>query len=103
MRRFLARGLLALALGLLLFGVWVLWGLPARSEVRVLAKNAPESTALMRQREAEGSARGRKIGRAQRWVPLSQMSRHLIHATLASEDQNFFGHDGVDWKAIQES
>ena len=31
------------------------------------------------------------------------MSRHLIHAVVSSEDQNFFGHEGVDWKAIQES
>jgi monofunctional biosynthetic peptidoglycan transglycosylase len=31
------------------------------------------------------------------------VSRHLIHAVLASEDQGFFGHEGVDWKAIEES
>jgi monofunctional biosynthetic peptidoglycan transglycosylase len=40
---------------------------------------------------------------AQAWVPLAHVSRHLIHAVLASEDQTFFGHAGVDWKAIQES
>jgi monofunctional biosynthetic peptidoglycan transglycosylase len=31
------------------------------------------------------------------------VSRHLIHAVIASEDQRFFGHEGVDWKAIEES
>jgi monofunctional biosynthetic peptidoglycan transglycosylase len=39
----------------------------------------------------------------QSWVPLSRVSRHLIHAVLASEDQGFFGHEGVDWKAIEDS
>ena len=36
-------------------------------------------------------------------MPLVAVSRHLIHAVLASEDQKFFGHAGVDWEAIQES
>ena len=50
--------------------------------------------------EGEG-AQGDAV--AQSWVPLSRVSRHLIHAVLSSEDQNFFGHEGVDWKAIEES
>jgi monofunctional biosynthetic peptidoglycan transglycosylase len=36
-------------------------------------------------------------------VPLSAVSRQLIHAVLAAEDQRFFGHAGVDWEAIQSS
>ncbi len=103
MRRFLLQGALALLLGILIFGIWVLWGLPARSEVSALARRPPGKTGLMRQREEEARSRGRKAGRAQQWVPISRMSRHLLQATLASEDQNFFGHEGVDWKAIQES
>jgi len=91
-----AAALLALA-GL----VWV--GLPARSEVRALAKASPERTRLMRQREEEARAKGRKARVVRTWVPLSRVSRHLIHAVLSSEDQNFFGHEGVDWKAIEES
>jgi monofunctional biosynthetic peptidoglycan transglycosylase len=31
------------------------------------------------------------------------MSRHLVHAVLSSEDQKFFGHQGVDWDAIEKS
>ena len=53
--------------------------------------------------EEEAKAKGRKARVAQSWVPLSRVSRHLIHAVLSSEDQNFFGHEGVDWKAIEES
>ena len=57
----------------------------------------------MLQREEEARAKGRRARTSQAWVPLAQVSRHLIHAVLASEDQKFFGHEGVDWKAIQES
>ena len=31
------------------------------------------------------------------WVPLSQISPHLIRAVIASEDQRFCSHNGVDW------
>jgi len=57
----------------------------------------------MEQREEEARAKGRRARVVQSWVPLSRVSRHLIHAVLASEDQGFFGHEGVDWKAIEES
>jgi len=103
MRRLALRaGLVALALLAALAG-WVWVGLPSRSEVRALLRTNPERTRLMEQREEEAKAKGRKAHAAQSWVPLSRVSRHLIHAVLSSEDQNFFGHEGVDWKAIEES
>ena len=36
-------------------------------------------------------------------MPIGRISRHLVHAVLAAEDQKFFGHEGVDWDAIKES
>jgi monofunctional biosynthetic peptidoglycan transglycosylase len=57
----------------------------------------------MLEREEQARARGRRARIEQRWVPLSAVSRHLIHAVVASEDQLFFGHAGVDWRAIQDS
>jgi monofunctional biosynthetic peptidoglycan transglycosylase len=82
---------------------WVWLGLPARSEVRALATTNPARTRVMEQRAEEAGAKGRKARVAHSWVPLARVSRHLIHAVLASEDQNFFGHEGVDWKAVEES
>jgi len=103
MRRLTAR--LALAGAAVLGGlvVWIWAGLPARSEVRTLAARNPERTRLMEQRAEEARARGRRARVSQSWVPLARISRHLIHAVLASEDQTFFEHEGVDWKAIEES
>jgi monofunctional biosynthetic peptidoglycan transglycosylase len=92
--------LLLLGIALLL---WVWAGLPARSEVRALESRNPGKTRLMQQREEEARARKRSGRSRQNWVPLSAVSRHLIHAVLAAEDQKFFGHEGVDWRAIQDS
>ena len=79
-------------------------GLPPRSEVRALATTNPGADAAHgRSARRRRGRRAARPGRSQRCVPLSRVSRHLIHAVVSSEDQNFFGHEGVDWKAIQES
>ena len=102
-RRLAPRLALAAAAVLAALAAWVWVGLPARSEVRALLRTNPARTRLMEQREEEAKAKGRKARVSQSWVPLSRVSRHLIHAVLSSEDQGFFGHEGVDWKAIEES
>jgi monofunctional biosynthetic peptidoglycan transglycosylase len=88
---------------LVLLGAWVAAGLPPRAEVRALAKTRPGKTSLMRQREREAAREGRKPRFSQTWVPLSRMSNDLLHAVLASEDQRFFSHRGIDWTALRES
>jgi monofunctional biosynthetic peptidoglycan transglycosylase len=101
-RRVVLLGTAALVLAAA-FVVWVWAGLPPRSAVRELQTRNPVRTRLMLQREEEAKTRGRRARVAQSWVPLSRVSRHLIHAVLAAEDQKFFGHEGVDWEAIQSS
>jgi len=103
MRRFALRLLLAALSALAVLASWVWAGLPSRSEIRSLATRSPERTRLMEQRAEEARKKGLKPRVSQSWVPLSRVSRHLIHAVLSSEDQSFFGHGGVDWKAIEES
>jgi monofunctional biosynthetic peptidoglycan transglycosylase len=103
MRRLVLRLSAAGLAAALALAAWAWWGLPPRSAVRELARKTPGKTRLMEQRAEEARARGRKPRFSQVVVPLSRVSRHLIHAVLASEDQNFFGHEGVDWKAIEES
>jgi monofunctional biosynthetic peptidoglycan transglycosylase len=102
-RRALLLASLAVLAALLLFAAWVWLGLPPRAEVRALARANPARTRLMEQRAEEAKARGRRTRASHSWVPLSRVSRHLIHAVIASEDQAFFGHEGVDWRAIEES
>jgi monofunctional biosynthetic peptidoglycan transglycosylase len=96
----LALGVLV-ALAACAFYFW--WGLPSRSEVRTLAETNPGKTSVMQQREDEARRAGRTPRTVQSWVPISRISRHLVHAVVAAEDQKFFGHEGVDWDAIKES
>jgi monofunctional glycosyltransferase len=102
-KRMARRGVLAGLLGLVALAGYVWAGLPARSEVRRLVRETPTETSLMRQRDREAESTGRKVRREKAWVPLSQMSRNLIHAVITAEDARFFGHEGVDWVAIRES
>jgi monofunctional glycosyltransferase len=81
----------------------VVWGLPSRGDVRALASSRPKTTSLMRQREREAEAKGRRWHPDLRWIPLELVSRNLIQAVVASEDQRFFEHHGVDWAAVRES
>lgn len=39
-------------------------------------------------------------GFEKKWVPLNEMSPHLARAIIASEDNRFCEHDGIDWSAV---
>jgi monofunctional glycosyltransferase len=98
-KRVLTVAALALAAG----AAYVWWGIPSRASVRELLRKNPQTTGVMRQREREARRAGRSPRRQQAWVPIGRVSRHLVHAVLSSEDQKFFGHEGVDWEAIKKS
>ena len=103
MLRWMTRAALALlALGLL-FAVWVVIGLPSRTAVLDLASQIPDETSVMRQRDQEARDAGRKPRRLHKTVPLTSISKNLIHAVLSAEDPKFFGHEGIDWDAVKES
>lgn len=44
---------------------------------------------------------GQRPAVAMRWVPLEDISPHLIHAVLIAEDDAFYRHAGVDWRALK--
>jgi len=37
------------------------------------------------------------------WVPISQLSNHVLMAVIASEDTSFFSHKGVDYHELKEA
>jgi len=102
LRRWLYLALGAVALGTAGLG-YVIVGLPSRADVRALTRANPKETGVMRQRDEEARLAGRRPRRTQAWVPLTQVSRHLVHAVVAAEDPKFFGHEGIDWDAVRES
>jgi penicillin-binding protein 1C len=87
--------------------VWLVGAIAWHVAIRVvgfpaelLAKESASSLAL-------GDANGvllrqeaTSAGTKERWVPLEQISPYLVAATLASEDNDFYDHGGVDWFAM---
>jgi monofunctional biosynthetic peptidoglycan transglycosylase len=58
---------------------------------------APPTSAFMLQQRLSGT----RVD--YRWVPLDRISPHAALAVIASEDQNFFDHWGLDVKAIADA
>ena len=87
--------------GLLLVIVAVL-GLQLYFALRIaaLAYLDPESTAFERSALWRISTAPEPGRWQQEWVPYDQISRSLKSAVLASEDDGFATHGGVDWDAI---
>jgi monofunctional biosynthetic peptidoglycan transglycosylase len=92
--RLLARWLLlALAAALLLQLFFI-------GRIALMAWVDPQSTTFERS-EAWRLARAGELRWRQQWRNYDQISDHLKRAVIASEDDNFANHDGVDWAAIE--
>ncbi len=73
------------------------------NSLQALKKENPNRTALMKQRIREADAEHKPFSISQKWVPLYNISPHLIHAVIVSEDGTFYEHGGVDWYELEES
>lgn len=63
----------------------------------------PQSTTFQRS-EAWRIATGKKPFRwRQQWVPYGRISDNLKRAVIASEDDSFSSHEGVDWEALEKA
>ncbi len=93
-------------------GRWLLWMLLAllclqmffAGRIALMAWVDPQSTAFMRSEawrrmNDPGSTPQRPW--AQQWVNADRISPHLKRAVIASEDDGFASHPGVDWAAIE--
>ena len=58
---------------------------------------------LMIIRLFEQMKNGEQLKLAHRWVPMDSISSELPRAVWASEDQNFFKHNGFDFEAIEKA
>ncbi len=94
----LARWLLLLAVALVALQLFFIL------RIALMAVIAPESTSFQRS-EAWRIANEGKHGLrwSQRWVPYARISDNLKRAVIASEDDGFASHEGVDWDAIEQA
>jgi monofunctional biosynthetic peptidoglycan transglycosylase len=64
---------------------------------------APQSTAFERSEAWRVLTSPGPFHWRQQWVPYNQISDHLKRAVIASEDDGFSNHDGVDWDALEKA
>lgn len=71
--------------------------------IAAMAVFAPESTTFERSQAWQIAAAKGRLPWSQQWVPYAQISDNLKRAVIASEDDGFTTHGGVDWDAIKKA
>ena len=71
--------------------------------IAAMAVLDPESTAFQRSEAWAQIAGPEPLRWRQQWVPYAQISDHLKRAVIASEDDRFTQHDGIDWNAMEKA
>lgn len=87
-------------LGWLLFAGMALQGL-ALGRIALMAVVNPQSTTLQRSEAWRLMEQPNNMRWQQVWVDDQAISNHLRKAVVASEDGEFFEHNGVNWSAIK--
>lgn len=73
------------------------------ARIAAMAVLDPESTSFQRSEAWAQISLGGGLRWRQQWLPYAQISDQLKRAVIASEDDNFVNHDGVDWDAIEKA
>lgn len=63
----------------------------------------PQSTTFQRSEAFRIQRDKGRLRWAQEWVPYPRISDNLKRAVIASEDDTFANHDGVDWEALEKA
>jgi monofunctional glycosyltransferase len=93
----LARWLLLVVLAGLALEVFFL------ARIALAATVDPQSTAFQRSEAWRITTEKGHLRWRQQWVPYSRISDNLKRAVIASEDDSFTTHDGVDWEALEKA
>ena len=73
------------------------------ARIAAMAWLDPESTSFQRSEAWAQLRQDSGLHWRQQWLPYAQISDHLKRAVIASEDDNFVNHDGVEWDAIEKA
>jgi monofunctional biosynthetic peptidoglycan transglycosylase len=63
----------------------------------------PQSTAFQRSEAYRIATHKGTLRWSQQWVPYARISDNLKRAVIASEDDSFANHEGVDWEALEKA
>ncbi len=73
------------------------------ARIAMMAVVDPQSTAFQRSEVWRIAAEKGSLRWGEQWQPYAQISDHLKRAVIASEDDGFAYHDGVDWDALEKA
>jgi monofunctional biosynthetic peptidoglycan transglycosylase len=96
-RRWLARALVLLLVGLVLLQGWYL------SWVVYWRWHNPQLTAFMRHSQEKLAERHPPASLKQQWIAYERISGNLKRAVVTAEDARFLEHEGVDWEALEKA
>jgi monofunctional glycosyltransferase len=71
--------------------------------IAVAAYVDPQSTTFQRSEAWRVATEKGKLPWRHQWVPYPRISDNLKRAVVASEDDGFVSHDGVDWEAVEKA
>jgi monofunctional glycosyltransferase len=95
MLRHVGRLVAVLALAVLCLQLWF------AGRILVMRFIAPQSTSFQRSEALRLMKEKQRVPWAQAWVDDDQLPRTLKRAVIASEDDGFAEHGGVDWEALK--
>jgi membrane peptidoglycan carboxypeptidase len=102
MKKILFWGLAALALLLLVPAVWVFLSLRDLPDVSVLRHYRPAAASEVLDRNGHLLAHFYD-GKFRVWVPIASLPDSVIWSVVIAEDDTFFGHQGINYKAVWEA
>ena len=73
------------------------------ARIAAMAVVDPQSTAFQRSEAWRIATEKGSLRWHEQWQPYAQISDHLKRAVIASEDDGFAYHDGVDWDALEKA
>lgn len=73
------------------------------ARIAIMAAVAPESTSFQRSEAWRIATGNGGLRWRHQWVAYSQISNNLKRAVIASEDDGFASHEGVDWDALEKA
>ena len=73
------------------------------ARIAMMAVVDPQSTAFQRSEVWRIATEKGTLRWREQWQPYAQISDHLKRAVIASEDDGFAYHDGVDWDALEKA
>lgn len=73
------------------------------ARIACMAAIAPQSTAFQRSEAYRIATEKGRLPWSQQWVGYSQLGDNIKRAVIASEDDSFANHEGVDWEALEKA